>query len=313
MKAISENLYRCGKSGTLYVRRRIPASLRAAYPAHQEHIARSLHTSDVRNVKERARAELTRIDIEFHQKRQELDLSRASLNPKQVSKLEDEQLQSVVFLRSVIETLDHQLARQRGELVDTGKVAPATTHPLHLIAPERTPENSQAPTWEKVFVTWRDYVQDRPMPTTIASQTPWRALECFEKGNNAHTPGEVTPELMTAFAHSMLDRGLQVVTINERISKVRAIYRIAVGKHVLKMNPAGNTLGFKESGVKKRKKRRLPFDTADLTTLFSSEVFTQHKRSRGQAGDEPYRHSGFMPAKFGIPDHCAPATELVKL
>lgn len=366
MKAISENLYRRGKNGILYVRRRIPASLRAAYPAHQEHIARSLHTSDVRNVKERARAELTRIDTEFHQKRQELDLSRASLNPKQVSKLEDEQLQSVarfwvhhvllndeakrqgglddnefdelgeqfasqraelgrmlaqgkslgvfpalhgflhlcgidfnpeadeakrtsyVFLRSVIETLDHQLARQRGELVDTDKVAPATTHPLHLIAPERAPENAQAPTWEKVFETWRDYVQDRPMPTTIASQTPWRALRCFAEGNNVRTPGEVTPELMTAFAHSMLDRGLQVVTINERISKVRAIYRIAVGKHVLKANPAGNTLGFKESGVKKRKKRRLPLDTADLTTLFSSEVFTQHKRSRGQAGEASY-------------------------
>jgi hypothetical protein len=35
---------------------------------------------------------------------------------------------SYVFLRSVIETLDHQPARQRGELVDTVKVAPATTH-----------------------------------------------------------------------------------------------------------------------------------------------------------------------------------------
>jgi hypothetical protein len=50
-------------------------------------------------------------------------------------------------------------------------------------------------------------------------------------------PGEVTPELMTSFAHYMLDRGLQVPTINERISKVRAIYKIAVCKHVLKRTP----------------------------------------------------------------------------
>jgi hypothetical protein len=53
---------------------------------------------------------------------------------------------SYSFLRSVIESLDYQLARQRGELVDTDKVAPATAHPLHVVAPERAPANPDAPT-----------------------------------------------------------------------------------------------------------------------------------------------------------------------
>lgn len=366
MKAISEGIYQRGKHGTKYVRRRIPADIRSAYPASQEHIVRSLGTADLREAKELARAELTRIDTEFRLKRQELDLNRASLNPKCIARLDDEQLQSVArfwvhrvllnddrsrqeglddtefdelgeklasqraelgrmlaqgksmnvfpalhgflhlcgldfapekdeakrasyaFLRSVIESLDYQLARQRGELVDTDKVAPASTHPLHVIAPERAPTNSDVPTWEKVFETWRDYVKDRPTPTTIASQTPWRDLRQFVGAQGVCMPGEVTPELMTSFAHYMLDRGLQVPTINERISKVRAIYKIAVGKHVLKANPAANTLGFKESGVRQRKKRRLPFDASDLATLFSSEVFTQHKRSKGQSGEASY-------------------------
>lgn len=366
MKAISEGIYQRGKHDIKYVRRRIPADIRAAYPASQEHIVRSLRTADLREAKERARAELTRIDTEFRLKRQELDLTRASLNPKRIAQLDDEQLQSVArfwvhrvllnddrsrqeglddtefdelgeklasqrtelgrmlaqgksmnvfpalhgflhlcgldfapekdeakrasysFLRSVIESLDYQLARQRGELVDTDKVAPAPTHPLHVIAPERAPANPDAPTWEKVFETWRDYVKDRPTPTTIASQTPWRDLRQFVGAQGVSMPGEVTPELMTSFAHYMLDRGLQVPTINERISKVRAIYKIAVGKHVLKANPAANTLGFKESGIRQRKKRRLPFDASDLTTLFSSEVFTQHKRSKGQSGEASY-------------------------
>jgi hypothetical protein len=50
MKAVSENLYRRGKSGTFYVRRRIPATLRVNYPGRAQHVAR---------------IELTRIDIDF--------------------------------------------------------------------------------------------------------------------------------------------------------------------------------------------------------------------------------------------------------
>ncbi|CAM3531888.1 site-specific integrase [Bordetella sputigena] len=77
-------------------------------------------------------------------------------------------------------------------------------------------------------------------------------------------------------------------TLNERVTKIRGIYKIAVGKHVLRVNPAAGTLGVKESGAKKRKKRRLPFDSIDLQTIFGSEIFTQHKRSKGQSGEASY-------------------------
>ena len=90
-RVASESVHARGKHGNLYVRRRIPAAIRAAYPAHQEHIVRRLGTSDRGAAKELARAEDTRIDIEFRQKRQELDLSRASLSAKRIAKLDDEQ------------------------------------------------------------------------------------------------------------------------------------------------------------------------------------------------------------------------------
>lgn len=365
MKAISEGVYARGKHGNLYVRRRIPAAIRAAYPSHQEHLVRSLGTSDRGAAKTLARAENTRIDIEFQQKRQELELSRASLAAKRVSRLDDEQLQSTAkfwvrqvlqndesrrqdglddvefdklgeqlttqraelgrmlaqgkslnifpalhgflflcgidfnpdeeeakrasyaFLRTVVETLDHQLTWQRGDIVDTDKVAPTVVHPLHVIAPERVAVDPDLPTWDKVFATWRDYVDNRPTPTTLASQTAWRDLRRFAATEGVQMPGEVTPELMTAFVEDMRPR-LEVPTLNERLTKIRGIYKIAVGKHVLRANPAAGTLGVKESGAKKRKKRRLPFDTTDLQTLFGSEVFTQHKRSRGQSGEASY-------------------------
>lgn len=365
MRAVSENVYSRGKHGNLYVRRRIPAAIRAAYPSHQEHITRSLGTSDRRAAKELARAENARIDAEFRRKRQELELSRASQAAKRISKLDDEQLRAVAkfwghqvllndehrrqagldddefeelgeelaaqraelgrmlaqgkslsifpalhgflflcgldfnpdhdeakrasyaFLRTVVETLDYQLIRQRGDIVDTDKVAPAVPHPLNVIAPERVAVAPGLPSWDRVFETWRDYVENRPKPTTIASHTAWRDLRRFAATQGVQMPSDVTPELMTAFVEDMRPR-LEVPTLNERLSKIRGVYKIAVGKHVLHANPAAGTLGVKESGAKKRMKRRLPFDATDLQTIFCSEVFTQHKRSKGQSGEASY-------------------------
>lgn len=195
---------------------------------------------------------------------------------------------SYVFLRAVVESVDHRLLRQRGDIVETDSVAPEVAHPLATTAPERAPARQRVPGWDTVFETWRDYVEDRPKPTTIASQTAWRDLRCFAEGQGVRSPGEVTPELMTAFAQRMRERGLAVPTINERILKVRAIYKIAVGKHVLQDNPAAATIGFKQAAAKQRQKRRLSFDAADLAALFGSPVFTEHRRSMGQSGEASY-------------------------
>lgn len=366
MKAIAENIYTRGQHGIQYVRRRIPAAIRAAYPAKQTHIVRSLGTADRRLAKGLANAELARIDAEFKLKSEQLELSRASLSAKRIAKLDDDQLKGIarfwvrqvlladdqrrqaglddaefdelgaelseqraqlgrmlaqgksmsmfpamhgflhlcgldfapdeaeakraayVFLRAVVESVDHRLGRQRGDLVDTEVVAPEVPHPLPAAAPERAPANLRAPTWEAVFETWRDYVENRPKPTTIASQTAWRDLRAFAEGLGVRHPGAVTPEQMTAFAERMRERGLAVPTINERILKVRAIYKIAVGKHVLKENPAAGTIGFKQAAARQRQKRRLSFDAADLSALFGSPVFSEHKRSVGQSGEASY-------------------------
>ena len=64
MKVIAENICTRGPHGIQSVRRRIPAAIRAAYPAKQTHIVRSLGTADRRLAKGLANAELARIDAE---------------------------------------------------------------------------------------------------------------------------------------------------------------------------------------------------------------------------------------------------------
>lgn len=366
MKAIAECIYTRGKQGTKYVRRRIPTALRAAYPQNQTHIVRSLGTSDLREAKSLARAELAKIDAEFDLKRQQLDLSRASRAVKRVRKLSDEQLQAIarfwmqqtlltdeldrqrgldddefdelgekltsqreelgrmlaqgntlgifpalrsflylcglqfdpeqdqakrasyIFLRAVVETLDHQLARQQGNLINTVTIVPNSQHPLYAVAPERAPVDPEAPTWDKFFETWRDFVKRRPKSTIVAYRTPWNALRRFAETKGVTLPGNITPVLMTAFSQSMGAQGLAVGTINERITKLRSIFKIALGRHLITSNPAADTLGFGEASSEKRRKRRLPFDSKDLNKLFGSPVYLQHKRSRGQSGEATY-------------------------
>lgn len=93
MKTLSENIYQRGKHKMAYVRHRIPAAVRSAYPSKTIHIIRSLGTSDIRDAKARARLELMRIDAEFEQKRQELELSRAAQSTKRISRLSDQQFE----------------------------------------------------------------------------------------------------------------------------------------------------------------------------------------------------------------------------
>lgn len=366
MKVLTENIYLRGAKKIAYVRRRIPTAIRAAYPPNVTHIIRSLGTADLALAKRLARKELTAIDEEFEQKREKLDLGRASVTSKRIVKLSAKQLDDTVqffmrsvlqfdehkrqqgttddefdetserllsqraelgralaqgngmkmfpalhgllhlcglnyvpdedeakrasqaFLRGAIVTLDHQISRQTGNIVDTDSVAAPVLHPLQIIAPERAPTPSGLVTWEKVFNEWNAFTDNRPKSTTIASQTPWRDLRRFAALSNVLYPGQVTPKLMNDFATDMKSRGLAVDTINERVSKIKAIYRIAVGRLLLDVNPAMATLGYKENTVQRRQKRRLPFDLADLNVLFGSEIFAGHARSQGQSGEASY-------------------------
>ena len=94
VKAIAESLYERSAHSTKYVRRRIPAAIRLAYPPKQTHVVRSLGTTDLSEAKSRIHVEIVKINAEFELKRQQLDLSRASKAVKRIRKLTEQQLAS---------------------------------------------------------------------------------------------------------------------------------------------------------------------------------------------------------------------------
>jgi integrase len=82
---------------------------------------------------------------------------------------------------------------------------------------------------------------------------------------------------------------LGVVTLNERLAKIKSLYKLVKAKGTLSVNPAVDTIGLKQNSFAKREKRRLPFDHSDLTNIFSSAVFNEEQlRSEGQSGEATY-------------------------
>lgn len=339
MRAISECIYERGKHGIKYVRRRIPAELRVAYPSKKTHIVRSLRTADLRKAKARAHAALAQIEQDFESARRQFGLNRSLLPTGGESGAPSPSIMDAGDFDACLKGLQEEFGRlapmgwsqallpalrdllsvtyanraglarseepQRAIRALLGALSatfesigqpqrdlqPSTEGRATPVVAAALPDVAE-PTWDTVFNLWRDFVENRPRSTSIAAQTPWRDLRRFMddrgQGTLCASPAQVTPRDMTAFAQAMRDRGLAVDTINERIFKIRAVFKIAVGRHVLFENPALDTLGFKENTVKKRTKRRLPFDASDLNRIFGSEVYTEHKRSSGQSGEASY-------------------------
>lgn len=199
--------------------------------------------------------------------------------------MSDEQAQKAgyVFLEAVVTGLDHQTALQCGKRVDTDTVAPTAPHPATIAA-----EPSAGADWDTVFNVWKNFVKDRPKSTIIGNQTPWGQLKRFAAKRNITEPAQLTPKHMAEFVNQMADAGLVVITINGRIGKLKEIFKIAVGKQILTLNPLEKTLGFKASKTQKGEKKRLPFTHDELNVIFNSPVFTQHLRSSGQSEEASY-------------------------
>lgn len=186
-----------------------------------------------------------------------------------------------VFLEAVVTALNYQEERNQGKLINTDLVAPAS-------AVSFGKESENGASWEDVFGSWENYVNDRPKSTVIASRTPWRQLIAFAAQRDIKSPEQLTLQHLSELVAQMGTAGLAIKTINGRLGKLREIFRIAVGKGLITANPAANTLGFKESARERGQKRRLSFAVNELEIIFGSTVFTENVRSQGQSGEASY-------------------------
>ena len=114
MKAASPHLYRRGKRGTYYLRRRIPIEVLDAYRGGVREIVRSLRTRDPHIAERTPRSALVDLDREFALKSARLREQRRLPRQQRVTTLAPEQRHDLakVWVTAVLET-DEQ-ARRNG-------------------------------------------------------------------------------------------------------------------------------------------------------------------------------------------------------
>jgi len=176
MKTIAPNLYVRGKVGSIYLRRRIPAALKLAYPANKKHETVCLHTCDVRVAKKRQNLEEVRIDAEFRRRLDELKKKQADWVIKRLDTMSDEVLNALAdhWVRQVLWTdekyleLDSedefeakgvQMTEQRAELGRmlamrrSDKILPAMHSFIHLCGLDINMSEEESKRAGAVFLT----------------------------------------------------------------------------------------------------------------------------------------------------------------
>lgn len=87
MNAVEKLKNLCKRGRIYYVRRRIPAAIRLAYPPHQTHVVVSLGTGDLSKAEDFYYSQIVRLNAEFDAKAKKLATEAASLRAKRVRAL----------------------------------------------------------------------------------------------------------------------------------------------------------------------------------------------------------------------------------
>ena len=143
---------------------------------------------------------------------------------------DDERRAAYVLLQGIVRALDHQLSRHSGP----GALYGSHQHTAHQ------PQD--------VARSFRDLARLRREPPQAdhdCLQYAWKQLQKFAEAQGNLSPTHLTPKTMSALVEKMRADKLSVKTINERLRKVRSAYMIAIGREMLKENPAERTLGIK--------------------------------------------------------------------
>jgi hypothetical protein len=209
---------------------------------------------------------------------------------------DDERKAALEFAKAEATALDQRIARHEGQSV----TAAAPNQPIEELktslragtAAEPTKPNDSADgdaSFHGLYENWRTHVKDRGTPTCTAMTTAWRDFERVARKHGTKTPAEVTPRIAREFVEEMKARGLVADTANDRLSKVKHVYNLAVGALLVTANPAEKTIGMGKSALDKRRKKRLPWSQGDLLKVYASPVYDgHHLRSQGNAGEATY-------------------------
>lgn len=168
---------------------------------------------------------------------------------------------------------DAVLSRQRGEVVDTPSVEPPVLRTHAQLA--------TGDTLEALLAYWKTQGEKRPNTLREADT----AVRRFRELVGDVPASRIEKRHVVTFKDGLLAEGKAAPTVLKLLNLLRAIFETAAENGKLPANPAR---GVKVQRPKTKPKERVPFSSADLESLFRSEVFTQRKRPQGGRGEAAF-------------------------
>lgn len=194
------------------------------------------------------------------------------LNP--IGRPEEFDRLATAYLQAAIRTNEALLARMRGEAVP---VSPPPTLPTQAKSAEAPVVSNQRTSLYCLFEYWRDAVPGRPQKTIDDYEKRVRAFDSLTKNKPAE-------QLVKADFVAYRDARLKEVapqTVEKDLSFLKAIMQFAFESDKIRSNPAA---GIKVAKNEMASARR-DLETADLTKLFTSSIYTSRQRPRGGSGE----------------------------
>ncbi len=172
------------------------------------------------------------------------------------------------FLKATVELFKKQMARHKGEIIETPEVPPLgyQLRGLNLL---------------QILDKWK--LEANPKPKTIAE---WElVISRFAAVNGPLRINQITKAHMVAYKESRLMSGNAPATVTKQLGALSSLLQYSVDNGLLSINVAA---GVKVAKNRVEKKARLPYEIEDLNKIFSCPIYTSGQRPQGGGGEAAY-------------------------
>lgn len=289
-------LYRRGT--TYYFKRRIPADCRDAMPHARGQVWKSLDTNLLERAKVRLAVEVTEFDLTIAQCRrdkasrlagvQTLKAGAATTQTGVSSGASLESLDPLAVLRAVEESLER--LRQLTGGAQSERRSEQTKPPVverkaaPVAAPKTPATRGLRPTLLHLFEDWK--LKQTKSRTICAVQA---AVMEFRTLTGPLAVEDITRQHARGYRDHLIERRLANGTIENRIGFLSTLVRHGRAEMVehLTANPFENIAVSGGQGLRAEKERRA-YDISELNQLYSSRLYTQGYRPKGQVAEAAY-------------------------
>ncbi|MDD3610412.1 MAG: site-specific integrase [Halothiobacillaceae bacterium] len=177
---------------------------------------------------------------------------------------------ALAFLKVATRQTELTLRRFKGEIIETDAVVQPPAPAAQQVAGIKP---------DTIFTAWQDDVPNRPEKTVKDHRQVWDDFV-------THLGGKALDSLkrtdLIVYRKTLEASGLHFATVGKKLGQLHAIFAVAVDHELLEHNPASRV---QVKAPKVKPVSRLPYDMADLQSIFACPLYAQRQRPKAGGGE----------------------------